>query len=112
MPEYEYVKAETGSIADGASETVTDTLDEKKHLEKIVVSTNQGVAANKSVAEIKIDNAAITDPDVPLAMLAPAVEPPFSVERDVTKGQKVNVKITNHEAAATVFWVTFVYTLP
>lgn len=109
MPEYEYVKVATSSIADGASETVTDTLEEKKHLERIVVCVDAGTAANASVAEIKIDNTLLTDPDAPCAMMAPALEQPFLIERDVTKGQKVNVKITNHEGAADIFWVTLVY---
>lgn len=108
MP-WEYVKKATSSISDGASETVTDTLEENKHLYKIVVTDNAGAAVNKSVAEIKIDTELLTDPDAPCAMMAPSLQQEFKIERDVSKGQKIYVKITNHEGAATTFWVVLVY---
>jgi len=104
-----YVKKATSSISDGSSEIVTDTLEAAKHLYAIKVMTDAGGAANASVAEIKIDNDLITDPDAPCALMAPAIEQPFLIERDLTKGQKVRVKITNHEGAAEIFWVVLIY---
>jgi len=106
---WEYVKKATASLADGSSETVTDTLEEDKHLYAIKVMTDAGGAANASVAEIKIDNDVLTDPDAPCALLAPAIEQPFLIERDLVRGQKVKVKITNHEGAADIFWVVLIY---
>lgn len=109
MP-YEYVKLATSSVADGSSETVTDTLEEDKHLERIVISDNAGAAVNSSVAEIKIDTELLTNPDAPCAMMAPSLQQPFKIDRDLTKGQKVYVKITNHEGASKTFWAVLVYT--
>jgi len=106
---WEYVKLATSSINDGQTETVTDTLEEDKHLYAIKVMTDAGGAANASVAEIKIDNEVLTNPDAPCALMAPAIEQPFLIERDLITGQKVRVKITNHEGVADIFWVVLIY---
>jgi len=110
MPELEYVKKATSALADGAAETVTDTIEEKKHLDTIVIHETAASAITKSTMEIKIDNITLTDPDVPVAMALYNNPLPFKIDRDVSKGQKINVKVTNREGAARTFWVVLVYT--
>jgi len=106
---YKYVKKETSALADGASETVSDVLEKPKHLEKIYITDNAGAAVNSSVAEIKIDSDLLTDPDAPCALMAPSLQQPFLIERDLTKGQTVYIKITNHEGSSKTFWAVLVY---